>query len=293
MTWPFGKAAQQVGTVPTPAEMPVYEGTTSAEMQRIIGAQFSTSGILPSGGVSVKGTARMSYLVTPGAVVLKDVSGKGLLYAVEQTEVFTDPSPSTGYRTDRIVMDRDGGIYVTQGAAPGGGITLGLFTVPAGITATTSAQQSVDRNYAIPAGASLGLLHQFHDPANNTIGNPNAMELGKGRFFLPSDRYVRFDMTHCLSAVQESNSDQPSAAIRWRVYIDQQLELAFTTRVTRAAPQTNFMSFTVSLQEGAHQVHYVQDQIEGLSGPGWRHHKGTNQGYPGNRFEVWDAGSAR
>ena len=190
-------------------------------------------------------------------------------------------------------MDRDGLVYVTQGAAPGGGITLGLFTVPAGITATTSAQQSVDRNYAVPAGGSLGLLHRFHDPANGIKGNVSAMPLGTGRVVLQTDSWVRFDMTHCLSAIQEDNTDQPSAAIRWRVYIDDELELAFTTRVTRAAPQTNFMSFTVKMLAGGHKVHYVQDQIEGLSGPGWMHHKGTNQGYPGNRFEVWHVGVAQ
>ena len=282
MGYPYPKAPLEDGT-----------GTTPADLQRIVGAQYSTSGILPTGGVTVSGTSSMAYRVTAGAVVLKTGAGLGLLYPVEAQTVNTLPAPATGSRTDRIVMDTDGLVYVTQGAAPGGGITLGLFTVPAGVTATTAAQQSADRNFAIPAGASLGLLHKFHDPKNGVKGNVSDVTLGNGRFKLPSDRLVRFDLTHCLSAIQESNSDQPSAAIRWRVYIDNVLELAFTTRVTRAAPQTNFMSFTAPLSEGTHTVHYIQDQIEGLSGPGWMHHKGTNQGYPGNRFEVWDAGVSR
>ena len=190
-------------------------------------------------------------------------------------------------------MDRDGLVYVTQGAAPAGGITLGLFTVPAGVTSTLSAQQSVDRNFAVPAGASIGMLHRFHDPANGIKGNVSPLTLGTGRFSVPSDSWVRFDMTHCLSAIQDADPENESAAVRWRVYIDDVLELAFTTRVTLATPHTNFMSFTVQMSEGVHKVHYVQDQIEGMSGPGWMHHKGTSAGYPGNRFEVWHVGVAQ
>lgn len=268
-------------------------GAQPRDLQRIMGAQYSTSGILPSGGLEVSGTSSMAYRVSAGAVMLKDGAGLGIFYPVEAQTVSTLPAPATGSRQDRIVMDRDGLIYVTQGAAPPGGITLGLYVVPAGITATTSAQQSVDRNFAVAAGASLGPLYRFHDPANGVKGKVEAITLGKGSFDLPADSWVRFDLTHCLSAIQEDNTDQPSAAIRWRVYIDDELELAFTTRVTRAAPQTNFMSFTVELGEGVHKVHYIQDQIEGLSGPGWMHHKGTNQGYPGNRFEVWHVGVAQ
>ncbi|TDP76355.1 hypothetical protein DEU31_3063 [Brachybacterium sp. AG952] len=291
---PWPKAPIKLGEQPAPEVVDILQGTSPAELQRIIGANWHTSGIKPTGGVTVKGTSSMAYLVTAGSVVLKTAAGLGLEYAVEQQTVNTLPAPATGTREDRIVMDRDGLVYVTQGAAPGGGITLGLFVVPAGIAATTSAQQSVDRNFAVPAGGSLGLLHQFHDPANAIKGNVSPITLGVGRTRpLPSDSWVRFDMTHCLSAIQEGTTDQPSAAIRWRVYIDDVLELAFTTRVTRAAPQTNFMSFTKQLSEGVHKVHYIQDQIEGLSGPGWMHHKGTNQGYPGNRFEVWHVGVAQ
>lgn len=281
MTYPWPQAPLVDGT-----------GTTPLDLQRIVGAQYSTSGILPTGGVTVSGTSSMAYKVTAGAVILKTTAGLGLLYAIEEQTVNTLPAPSTGTRQDRVVMDRNGGVYVTQGGAPGGGITLGLFTVLAGITSTMAAQQSVDRNFAIPAGASLGLLHRFHDPANNVRGNPAAMTLGNGRFALPSDRLVRFDMTHCISAMQDKDPDTESAAIRWRVYIDSVLEVAFTTRATWKNPQTNFMSFSKALSEGAHTVHYIQDQIEGAA-TGFMHHKGTAAAYPGNRFEVWDAGVAR
>lgn len=281
MTYPWPKAPAQDGT-----------GTTVQDLQRIVGAQYSTSGILPTGGVTVTGTSSMAYKVSAGAVILKTAAGLGTLYPIEEQTVNTVPAPSTGSRQDRVVMDRDGAVRVVQGAAPAGGITLGLFTVLAGITSTLAAQQSMDRNFAIPAGASLGLLHRFHDPANGTQGNKNAMTLGSGRFNLMSDRLVRFDMTHCISALQAPAPGAEAAAIRWRVYIDNVIEVAFTTRAQWVNPQTNFMSFTKALSEGAHTVHYVQDQIEGFA-TGFMHHKGTAAAYAGNRFEVWDAGVSR
>lgn len=281
MSYPFPKPPLPDGT-----------GTSSLDLQRIIGAQYHTSGILPTGGVTVSGTSSMTYKVSAGAVVLKTAAGLGTLYAIEEQTLNTIPAPATGSRTDRIVMNQDGAVSVTQGAAPGGGITLGLFTVLAGTTSTAAAQQSVDRNFAIPAGASLGLLHRFHDPANGTQGNKNAMTLGSGRFNLMSDRLVRFDMTHCISALQAPAPGAEAAAIRWRVYIDNVIEVAFTTRAQWVNPQTNFMSFSKALSEGPHTVHYIQDQIEGAA-TGFKHHKGTAAAYAGNRFEVWDAGVAR
>ena len=292
---PWPKAPIKLGEQAAPEVVDVLRGTSPAELQRIEGANWHTSGVKPTGGCEVKGTSSMAYLVTAGSVVLKDGAGRGLAYAVEQQTVNTLPAPSTGSRWDRIVMDRDGLVYVTQGDAPGGGITLGRYLVPAGVTSTLSAQQTVDRNFAVPAGASLGPLHLFHDKADGIKGNVSTIQLAtKNLPPLPADSWVRFDMLHCISAIQENPQDQPSAAIRWRVYIDDVLEHAtFTTRVTRAAPQTNFMSFTKKLSEGSHKVHILQDQIEGLSGPGWRHHNGGGDGWPGNRFEVWHVGVAQ
>lgn len=281
MTYPWPKAPAQDGT-----------GTTVQDLQRIVGAQYSTSGILPTGGVTVTGTSSMAYKVTAGAVILKTAAGLGTLYPIEEQTVNTVPAPSTGSRQDRVVMDRDGAVRVVQGAAPAGGITLGLFTVLAGITSTLAAQQSMDRNFAIPAGASLGRLHAFHDPANGVFGNVSPMTLGSGRLpVLPSDRLVRFDLTHCISAEQDANPATGEATVmRWRVYIDNVLEVAFTTRAEWDNPQTNFFSFTKPLSEGAHTVHYIQDRLKGAR---FMHHKGTAAAYAGNRFEVWDAGVAR
>lgn len=283
-----------MGQWPWP-KMPSAEGvgTSEQDLQRIVGAQYHTSGILPTGGCEVEGTSGMAYEVSPGAIVLHYGDGLALMHAVEGQTILTPPAPATGSRVDRIVMDRDGFVRVVEGPAPAGGITLRTFTVPAGITATEDAQASdFDRNYAIPAGASLGRLHAYHDPANNVVGKKGEVQKGFGEFELPSDRLVRFDLTHCVSALQNDTPGVDSAAVRWRVYIDDLLELSFHTRATWRNPQVNFMSFTTLLREGSHRVHYMQDQTEGMDS-GFVMHKGGPGAYPGMRFEVWDAGVSR
>lgn len=276
MGYPWPKAPQQDGT-----------GTTPADMQRIIGAQYVSSGILPNGGLTVEGTSSMAYLVRAGAAFMwvSSASRRGMLVPVEETTVNTLPAPATGSRIDTVYVDGDGVVRVVQGTSIPGGVAIARFTVPAGVTSTLSAQQSLDRGFAIPVGASLGLLHRFHDPASGAAGNTTPMTLGAGRFSLSSDSWVRFDLTHCIGG--ESGE---ATVMRWRVYIDDILETAFTTRAEWTIPQVNHMSFTKQLSEGAHKVHYVQDRYYGAR---FIHHKGGADAWPGNRFEVWDAGAAQ
>lgn len=287
MGYPWGKAPTKVGEQPAPETVDVLQGTSPVDMQRIIGAQYMSSGILPNGGLSVEGTSSMAYKVNPGACFMWTSSSArtGMLVPVEATTVNTVAAPSTGSRVDTVYVDGEGAVRVVQGTSIPGGVAIARFTVPAGITATTAAQQSLDRHFAIPTGASLGLLHRFHDPANGIAGNTAPMTLGSGRFTLPSDRMVRFDLTHCIGG--ESGE---ATVMRWRVYIDGILETAFTTRAEWTLPQVNHFSFSKSLSEGAHQVHYVQDRYYGAR---FIHHKGGADAWPGNRFEVWDAGASQ
>ena len=296
MGYPLGKAPTQTGTMPTPTEMPTFRGTTPDDMQRILGAQYVTQGLLSNGGGNVIGTSDMSYKVYPGAAFVwtNQAQRLGVLVPFDGVTVPTDPAPASGSRTDVVYVDTNGDVRVNVGYQPGGGggVILAKFTVPAGVSSTASLSPSVDRDYAIATGATRGRLHAFHDPANGVKGNQNPMTLGTGRFAIPSDRYMRFDLTHCISAMQDADQTAEAAALRWRVYIDNVLEVAFVTRAQWKNPQVNFMSFTKSLPKGVHTVHYVQDQIEGLK-TGFMHHKGGPDAYPGNRFEVWDAGAAR
>lgn len=206
MGYPLGKAPLADGT-----------GTTPADLQRIIGAQYMNSGLLPNGGLTVTGTSGMAYAVTAGAVFMwtSSVAKLGMLVPVEGTTVQTNPAPSTGSRTDTVYVDGDGAVRVAIGSSNiPSGVAIAKFTVPAGITATTSATQSIDRNFAIPAGASLGRLAQWRDPGGSVVGASEVTRF-TGRFHLPSDRIIRADMTTTI----RSNTSTPGTA---------QFELSFT-----------------------------------------------------------------
>ena len=267
MGYPLGKAPLEDGT-----------GTTPVDMQRIIGAQYATSGILPTGGVAVKGTSSMAYKITAGAVVLKTVAGLGMLHPVEEQTVNTLPAPATGSRQDRVVMDVNGAISITSGPAPGGGITLGLFTVPAGVTSTSAAVQSIDRNYAIPAGASLGRLAHWVDPGGAVVTTSEQTRTSK-RFFLPSDRMVRVDL---LATVRAATATPGS--MRMTVKIDS--DFTKTLWVPYGAQWTTTSgSWSVELREGAHTVTVSTGVVSGGLYQ-------MSEEQSASEMNVWDAGVA-
>lgn len=268
MAYPFPKAPLADGT-----------GTTPADLQRIVGAQFATSGVLPTGGATVTGTSSMAYRISAGAVILKTVAGLGFLHAIEEQTINTAPAPATGSRLDRIVMSTDGAISVTQGAAPGGGITLGLFTVPAGITATTAAQQSVDRNYAIPAGASLGVLASWTDPGGVTTTTASQTR-ATARVYLPSDRTVRLDLSATVRA-----STAAEGTMRMTVEIG--TDVIRTMWVSYGAQwTTTAASWSATLREGAHTLRVKTEVVSG----------GLylmSTGQSASEMTLWDAGVSR
>lgn len=287
MAFPVGKPSTEV----TPG---VWQGTTPEGLQRWLGSQYMNTGIIPGKNIgTVTGTSSWSYAYDAGCAFMyvSQASGNGIMVPFEKGTVPTSPAPSTGTRSDVIYVDTNGVVRVAQGAtnAPQG-VVLDRRVVSAGATSTNSSVSNWDKSFSIPAGASLGLLHRFHDPAaDNLIGNVSPMTLGAGRFSLPSDRLVRFDLTHCISAV-DGEWDTNATVMLWQVFIDNKQEMSFTTRAEWDMPQANFMSFTKQLSAGAHTVHYVQSRLKGAR---FRHHKGTADAYLGNRFEVWDAGVSR
>ena len=55
MVHPWPKAPVKVGDQPAPETVDILQGTSPAELQRIVGANWHTSGIKPTGGVKVSG----------------------------------------------------------------------------------------------------------------------------------------------------------------------------------------------------------------------------------------------
>lgn len=189
MGHPLGKAPLSDGT-----------GTTPTDLQRIIGSQYVSSGLLPNGGGQSYGTSGMAYRVDPGAAFMwNSFSAKlGMLVPFEATTVQTDPAPPTGTRTDTIYVDGEGGVRVAIGTTRiPSGVAIANWRVPSGITATTSATETINRNFAIPAGASIGRLAQWRQPGGGHVG-PDKVIRHTQQFALPSDRLIRADLVTTL-----------------------------------------------------------------------------------------------
>lgn len=284
MGYPWPQAPIETGTVPTPATMPVLEGSSVVDLQRIIGAQYMTSGVLPNGGLTVEGTSSMAYLVRAGcAFMWTSPSAKlGKLVPVEETTVATIAAPATGSRIDTVYVDGDGAVRVAQGSTAPSGVAIGRFTVPAGITATTSAQPSIDRDYAIATGTSLGRLTRWADPGGGAAGMAETVR-HSSRFHVPSDRLLRFDLTSTLRS---------ATATPGQMYIEIELQNANGSwrrrmDVTHTREwDTRSANWAVGTREGANTLIV---RTKGTGGGTWEFSTGSSV----TELSVWDMGPAQ
>lgn len=256
-------------------------GTTSADLQRIVGAQYMNAGVLPNGGLTVSGTSEMAYKVEKGAAFMwtSYASRLGMLVPVDATTVQTAPAPSTGTRTDTIYVDGRGGVHVTQSNRIPEGVAIAKFTVPAGITATSSAQMSIDRKFAIATGASLGRLAAWEAPSGVQITGDYKTQYST-RFVVPSDRLVRVDLTvtarsaggdgRCYMGVSLDDTD-----FRRAVYLH-----------TTPNWATSSGAWSAVLEEGVHDLTVWTGKDSGSTAV-------TAAGATTSQVNLWDMGASR
>lgn len=268
--WPLAPREDGTGTEPT-------------DLQRIVGAQYATQGLLPSGGGRVSGTSSMAFDVEAGAAFMWASGGSrlGILVPFEATTVQTDPAPATGSRTDTVYVDRDGGVRVAIGSAEAqGGVAIARWEVPAGITATTAAAQSIDRDYAISTGASLGRLASWNAPAGpGSTASGRTYTYGTS-FAVPSDRIVRVDLTATLQSTSGNTGH-----VGFGVVIDGEFVRALSCYYA-GWWRTYSGTWTTELPEGVHDIR-VWSQLN--EGDGWR----TEAGQSTTQMNLWDAGVAQ
>ena len=272
MGYPWPKAPLADGT-----------GTSPTDLQRIVGAQYVSSGILPNGGLTVEGTSGMAYKVNPGACFMwvSWSSRLGMLVPVGGTTVNTLPAPSTGSRIDTVYVDGDGSVRVVQGSTIPGGVAIARFTVPAGITATTAALPSIDRDYAITTGASLGRLARWEDPGGGSVGG-NEVVRHSSRFYLPSDRMLRIDLTATVAAV----AGEPAGAGVIKVDLDSGRWNRWMSFTYGASWDTKSAVFATAATEGTHTLTIRTMRV---SGGAWRFGASPQV----TECNLWDGGAVR
>lgn len=204
MTSGFGVDASADGT----------SGTTSQDIRRILGAQF-TQGVLEGCDVGTHGAA-MTYTVTPGVVAIQTAADEIVLAPVDQMTVTTAPAPSSGDpRQDKVYVQQrfpsvsgDANIVlgVTSGDVPSNALQIRSFMVPAGITNTDGATPHWPKPYALQKKSSLGLLHYWQNTFSGTLSTELIRE-GWANIFVPTDRRIIFKVRALLNAKGASGFD--------------------------------------------------------------------------------------
>lgn len=181
-----------------------WVGMTPEGIQRVIGQMYMSSGIVPGNRTEtrVKGTTGWSYQVPALSAFMwiSYASRRGVLVPVE-AESIPIPAPTGGAsRTDVIYISLAGVVKVATGktAAPEG-VVIDRMVIPAGATNTQGAVSNWDIQYAIPSGASLGRMAFWTDPGGGAAGTAAVRRYTK-RFYLPSDRLFRIDLTSTIKA---------------------------------------------------------------------------------------------
>ena len=187
-------------------------GVTPEVHRMIIAAQWHNTGVID--GLGVTGRSDLQYDVAAGVAVCSkgDADGKTLAYWPGGQTAAVSAGDASNPRIDLVWItahnpkagDADNSVVVgvTQGTPaanpvapelPAGCTLLRSMRVPANATATSSATATDSINYAIPYGASMGLLaHATSDQTVNQDWSSNTKWWVQQTVTvnLPTDRFV-------------------------------------------------------------------------------------------------------
>jgi len=273
--------------------------TTPATVQKIIAAQYTNSPDSPViGGGAVSGLATMAYHVAAGVGLVATADG-AVFVAWDNLDTGFTTAPASGTATDVIFADADGQVNVArQTDAPAGVCVLDKRTVPSGTTATTATTSVWGRKFALPYGASLGLLGENVNEMDGTgSGTPWQWYTEQPvTFYLPTDRLVKLEFSGCISAAQSGGvADRGGWFINFRIDgVD--LPGSGCEFSLDNVWQGKRWEFTTELSEGTHTAHVRSCNTYGVA-PVFHYNSRNAPGqettqYIGRVFRVWDQGVA-
>ena len=211
------------------------QGVSPQVHRHIISAQWASDGIIQ--GLTVTGGTGLTYTVSAGTALIQPDGQKGEAVLAYWPGGAT-PAVAAGNaglsRYDVIWLrahDLDKGdadnqvvLGVTQGTpaadpdvpldqVPSDVVRLAAMLVPAGMTQTKSCSTDGAERYAMPYGASKGLIarnvRNYEGPANMGDGGKDYYEQDTV-FYLPTDRLVELRYTAAACACRHDNPKKPT-----------------------------------------------------------------------------------
>lgn len=261
-----------------------HQGTSSHELRRIQRFLWTSPGIvsqqLDRPSLSVSGCPDLRYFVQRGTAVLaRDDSYADGFYLACVDNTYTEPVATADPSYPRIdtiwirandakfgdtdltgTLSNHIEIGVTSGVAkanpsepdlPARAMKLASMMLPAGATSTANATQYGDVDYAVPYGASLGILDRIAENRDlkSSSSDTKAPFLSKS-FYFPTDRWVLLHAYVCVSTPNKNNGSGVAAV---QFYLDGEL---YTTRKIRYSDSwvTYEPTTTIRLSAGHHTV---------------------------------------
>ena len=179
-------------------------------------------------------------------------------------------------------------------------VRLAAMLVPAGMTQTKSCSTDGAERYAMPYGASKGLIarnvRNYEGPANMGDGGKDYFEQDTS-FYLPTDRLVELRYTATAAACRHDNPKKPTEDATQMAcwYVGFQVDGQDVSggggqfQVSRAWQQVH-LNALVELQAGWHTVRTRNHRVTWGENVYFICHSDGKENYPGRTLEVWDRG---
>ena len=285
-------------------------GTTDTDMRKIIAAQWESTGVID--GLAVTGTTSLYYAVAAGvAVCSKGASdGKTLAYFAGGNTDTVSANSSGNPRIDSVYIysndvnqsDADNLVHIgvvsgtaaavpTAPTIPTYATLLAEMLVPAGATTTANVASAASVGYAIPYGASLGVLHSYRNTWDNEADTSATWYTeSSATLYLPTDRLLEFSYARCMSSDDSSNL----GSIMVQLFQD---DVAFvqTEMLATAYWETHEFNFVKSVSAGNHTFS-VADRHWSGGGISYHYSPGSERGTSplnGMTFQIIDRGVVR
>ena len=292
-----------LGIAPTAAGV----GTDALTLRKIQDALYNPGVIT---GLAVTQTSGLTLKVAEGVAAVSRGAADGLVLAyAAATTVTTTAGPASGSRIDRVWIrqhdpnqgDADNVVEVgvTQGTAatspaapsiPTGALELARFTVPAGMTATTSATRTGSVDYAIPYGGTLGLLIDYTDTDNGVTHGSGAYTVLSSSFYVPTDRVVTAKIiTTCMSCDQDGKHGTTPASLYQELLVDGSRIIAWEQDLPIQIAGSRMFEWSFKVQAGTHTLKYTQDRGVGNA---YMHYYAANK-WAGTRVQLLDEGVSK
>lgn len=279
------------------------QGTDAPTLRRILGGKWENVGIVE--GLKVAGRSDLYYSVAAGVAVASRSEADGcveLYYEGGNAGPVSAGDPSNP-RIDIVWVkandaqqgDGDNLVHVgvTEGtpspspsapSAPAGCTVLSEHVMPAGATATNSATLNAEGYRAIPYGASLGLLLDLVDTANDDMTASYTPCSGKVR--LPTDRYLSLKVTVTMAAMDGPWADGDGSVYCY-LRVDGQNVDGRELRLRGGANAiSNYYEKVVEVPEGEHTISlYFQLGVSKKNRKYW-----SANGWAGQCLQVLDIG---